>query len=218
MLTRILIVDDHGVLRAGLKALLSDRVDMHVVGEAGDGQEALRQLLLLQPDLVLLDLSLPGMGGIEIARQIKEQRPSTAVLILTVFEDVSLLREALQAGASGYILKRAAGEELISAIQAVIRGDLYVHAALTRALLDGLSPAPQARPVGEETLTRREIDVLRLIAQGYTNRQIADSLTISIRTVESHRANLMSKLDLHSRVELVRYAARVGLLEPGAEN
>jgi DNA-binding NarL/FixJ family response regulator len=206
------------VLRAGLKALLSGRADMQVVGEAGDGQEALKQVLLLQPDLVLLDLSLPGIGGIEITRQIKEQRPATVVLILTVFEDASLLREALQAGASGYILKRAAGEELISAIQAVMRGDLYVHASLTRALLDGLAPASQARPAGEETLTRREIDVLRLIVQGYTNRQIADALTISIRTVESHRANLMSKLDLHSRVELVRYAAQVGLLEPGTKN
>lgn len=213
MSIRILIADDHGVLRAGLRALLSAEPELEVVDEASSGNEALSLANELQPDLILLDISMPDLGGIEVTRRLKEMLPNTRVLILTVHEDESLLQEAIQAGASGYIVKRAVESELIDAIRAVWRGDLYIHPAMTRALLKEMSPSQSSNneaPV--ESLTPRETDVLRLIAQGYTNRQMADMLSISVRTVESHRSNLMGKLDLHSRVELVRYAKENNLI------
>lgn len=218
MAIRILIADDHGVLRAGLRALLNTEPSLEVVGEAADGNEALRLTSELQPDIVLMDISMPDCGGIEATRRLTELRPDVGVLILTVHEDKGLLREAIRAGAAGYILKRAVESELINAIQAVSRGDLYVHPAMTRALLPDVNSVPAANQMAVERLTPREVEVLRLIVTGHTNRQIADVLTLSVRTVESHRANLMDKLDLHSRVELVRYAAKHGLFEPGELN
>jgi len=215
MPTRILIADDHGVLRAGLRALLNAEPGLDVVGEAGDGDEALRLTRTLQPDIVLMDINMPGSGGIEATRQLKQLHPDVRVLILTVHEDEGLLQEAIRAGAAGYIIKRAVESELINAIRAVSRGDLYVHPSMTRALLTNTSLASAGNQAAIETLTPREIEILGLIAQGHTNRQIADLLTLSVRTVESHRANLMEKLNVHSRVELVRYAAQHGLLKPG---
>ncbi len=214
MTIRILIADDHGVLRAGLKALLSAEPDLEVVAETDNGDETLELAIATQFDVILLDISMPGPGGIEVTRQLKEIAPEIHVLILTVHEDESLLQEAIRAGASGYIIKRAAESELIDAIRAVWRDDLYIHPAMTRALLKDM-PSPVASSSNDapvEALTPREIDVLRLIAQGYTNRQMADMLTISVRTVESHRSNLMGKLGLHSRVELVRYAKENDLI------
>jgi two-component system response regulator NreC len=213
MSVRILIADDHGVLRAGLRALLNAETDLEVVGEAADGHETLRLTRELDPDVVLLDISMPGPGGIEITRQVKRALPDTRVLILTVHEDESLLREAIRAGAAGYIIKRAVESELINAIRAVWRGDVYIHPAMTRALLQDVAPTRATDEPLVEPLTPRESEVLQLIAQGYTNRQIAETLTISVRTVETHRANLMDKLGLRSRVELVRYAREHGLLE-----
>ncbi|CAG0935820.1 Oxygen regulatory protein NreC [Thermoflexales bacterium] len=214
MAVRILIADDHSVIRAGLRTILSAQPDLEIVGEAGDGNEALRLAHELRPDVVLTDISMPGPvgGGIAVARRLKETLPTVRVLILTVHEDESLLREAIQAGAAGYIVKRAAETELVSAIQAACRGDLYVHPAMTRALLKDLTTPPASKPLPLESLTPREIDVLRLLAKGYTNRQIADVLHLSMRTVEGHRSNLMSKLDLHSRVELTSFAEEYGLL------
>lgn len=209
MAIRILIVDDHGVLRAGLRALLNSEADLEVVGEAVDGSDGLEQAARLQPDVVLLDISMPGMSGIEVTRRLAGQFPEIRILLLTIHEDTSLLREAIQAGAAGYILKRAVENELIDAIRAVAAGKIYVHPAMTRALLEEQQPPVRKTP--EVTLTQRERDVLRLLVKGYTNRQIADELTLGVRTVESHRANLMTKLDLHSRVELVRYAAENGI-------
>lgn len=207
MTIRILIADDHGVLRAGLRALLSAETELEVVDEASNSEEALALATELQPDVILLDISMPGSSGIDVTRRIKQTLPQARVLILTVHEDEGLLQEAIQAGASGYIIKRAVESELIDAIRAVWRGDLYVHPAMTRALLKEITPAqPSAKEAPVETLTPREVEVLRLIAQGYTNRQMADMLSISVRTVESHRSNLMGKLNLRSRVELVRYA------------
>jgi len=210
---RILIVDDHGVLRAGLRSLLNAEPDLQVVGEAADGRTGLRLAAELSPDLVLMDISMPGMSGIQVTRQLKETLPSTRVLILTLHEDESLLREAIRAGASGYILKQAVEAELISAIRAVGRGDIYIHPAMTRALLKDVSPllAPEENPT--EPLSPRELEVLRLVAQGHTNRQVAETLHLSVRTVESHRANLMNKLGLSSPAQLVRYAIEHGLLE-----
>ncbi len=210
MTMRILIADDHGVLRAGLRALLNAEVDMQVIGEAADGEEALRQAVELTPDVVLLDISMPGPGGIQVTRQLKEALPQAHVLILTVHDDENLLHEAIRAGASGYITKRAIDSELIHAIHAVCRGDLYVHPAMIRALLR--EPAARESSSKDEPLTPRETQVLRLLAQGYTNRQVAETLGIGVRTVETHRANLLAKLKLHGRTELVRYAREHSLL------
>ena len=208
---RILIADDHGLLRAGLRALLRDEPDMAVVGEAIDSEDAIRKALELRPDVILLDISMPGRGGLEVTRFLRKNLPGTRILILTVHEDEGLLREAIRLGASGYIIKRAVEAELVHAIRAVWRGELYIHPAMTRALLRDLAPPPpEVSPV--EPLTPRELEVLRRIALGYTNRQIAEELGISIRTVETHRANLMGKLGVNSWVELVRYAREHGLI------
>ncbi len=212
MPVRILIGDDHGVLRAGLRSLLNAQEDFQVVGEAADGNEVLHQAIELQPDVVLLDISMPGPNGIETTQALKTRVPASRVLVLTVHEDEGLFQEAVRAGASGYIVKRAVESELTNAIRAVMQGNVYVDPALTRALLKDLAPRP-AREAQQPELTRRELEVLRLIVQGYTNQQIANQLVLSVRTVESHRANLMSKLELRNRAELVHYAKEHGLLE-----
>ena len=210
---RILIADDHGVIRAGLCALLAGFPDISVVGEASDGGEAIAKAVELQPDIVLMDLSMPNIGGIEATRQLLQGETNIRVLILTVHEDESLLKEVVRAGASGYIVKRAAQEDLIHAIRVVARGDLYVHPSMTRVLFSEPAPAAPLKVSEVETLTLREIEVLQLLAKGYTNRQIAEYLSLSPRTVEGHRANLSGKLGLHSRVELVEYAEKHGLLK-----
>jgi two-component system response regulator NreC len=216
MTIRVLIADDHGVLRAGLRVLLNSEPGMEVVGEASDTEQVLLLTKELHPDIVLMDLSMPNGGGIYATQQLQKEMPEICVLILTVHEDDSLLREAVESGASGYILKRAVESELINAIQAVARGELYIHPAMTRALLNESTTTSPIHQTQVETLTHREYEVLRLISQGNSNRQIASLLTISVRTVESHRANLMEKLNLTCRSELVRYAAQHGLLEDWA--
>lgn len=213
MSIRVLIVDDHGVLRAALRAILGAEPAIEIVDEAANGREALQLASKTQPDVVLLDLSMPGLGGVEVTRQLRELLPEIKVLILTVHKDNSLLKEAIRAGANGYILKQAVESELIAAIHAVWRGDLYVHPTMTQALLKTLSQTPIIQDQPLEALTPREIEILRLIVQGYTNRQMADKLSISIRTVESHRGNLMNKLDMRSRVDLVRYATEHNLVD-----
>lgn len=210
---RILIADDHGVIRAGLRALLSELPELEVVGEAVDGRDTLRKSMEMKPDIVIMDLSMPEMGGMEATRQLSQILPDLRILILTVHEDETLLKEVIRAGAAGYIVKRAVEDELIHAIRVVARGDMYVHPSMTRALF---SPAPslqETHPLDVEPLTAREIEVLCLLAKGYTNRQIAEQLGISPRTAEGHRANLSGKLGLRSRVELVEYAQQHGLLK-----
>ncbi len=206
MSIQILIADDQGLLRAGLRALLSAEPDMEVVGEAEDSQAVLRLAAELSPQVILLDISMPDCDGIETTRRLKELAPSARVLMITVHEDDTLLQEAIKAGAAGYIVKRAVESELIDAIRAVQRGDIYIHPSMTRALLREITPAPKQTDTPVESLTPRELDILRLIARGCTNRQMADILNLSVRTVEGHRANLMAKLNLQGRVELVRYA------------
>jgi len=203
---RILIADDHAVVRSGLRELLRADEDVEVVGEAADGAEAMRLVGTLQPDMVLLDITMPPDNGIETAKRLKEAYPELLVLFLTIHEDEGLLHEALRAGASGYLIKRAEPAEILQAIRAASQGDIYVHPAMTRALLQ--QPIATEHRLGSpaEELTRREVDVLRLLAKGNTNRQIADLLGLSVRTVENHRANLLGKLGLSSRVELVSYA------------
>jgi two-component system, NarL family, response regulator NreC len=209
--TRVLIADDHPLLRSGLRVLLEADLGLEVVGEAGTGEETLRLAEELRPDVVLLDIGMPGESGIETARRLKAELPALKVLFLTMHEEEGMLLEALNAGGDGYLIKRADEAEILQAIRAVRRGDVYVHPTMTRALLSQAETTE--RPQGPvEPLTRREIDVLRLLARGNTNRQIAELLALSIRTVESHRANLMGKLGLSSRVELVTYAEEHGLL------
>jgi two-component system, NarL family, response regulator NreC len=210
---RILIADDHGVLRAGLRAMLNAEPDHEVIGEASDGPTALRLAAELSPDVLLLDVSMPGMTGIEVTRQLKKTRPETRVLILTLHEDEGLLQQAIQAGASGYIVKRAVETELMCAIQAVHRGDIYIHPTMTRALFKDVSPLLVPEKEQTEPLSPREAQVLRHVAEGRTNRQIAEMLHVSVRTVESHRANVMDKLSLSRPAQLVRYAFEHGLVE-----
>lgn len=213
MSIKILIADDHGVIRAGLKALLAGFPQIEVVGEAANGREVLAKVSELQPDIILMDLSMPEMGGVETTRQLRKVAPSVRVLILTVHEDEGLLKEVIQSGAGGYIIKRAGEDELLHAIQVVARKDIYVHPSLTRFLLQDISPAEENQPqVKPEELTERELEILRLLAKGYTNRQIAEQLILSQRTVEGHRSNLTGKLGLHSRVDLINYAEEHGLL------
>ena len=208
---RVLIADDHAVVRSGLRSLLGADPELEVVGEAADGDETLRLAEELKPDTVLLDITMPPENGIQTAKRLRAAHPEVAVLFLTVHEDESFLHEALRVGAAGYIIKRAEQAEILQAIRAASQGDIYVHPAMIRALLQQPVTTEQRRG-SAAALTPREIDVLRLLAKGNTNRQIADLLGLSVRTVENHRANLMGKLGLVSRVELVEYAEKHGLL------
>ena len=210
---RILIADDHAVVRSGLRALLESDPTLDFVGEAKDGDETLHLVETLHPDVVLLDITMPPGSGIETAKRLREEHPQLVVLFLTMHEDEGLLHEALRAGAAGYVIKRAEEAEILQAIHAASQGDIYVHPAMTRALLRQPVTREIRRGSPAEQLTPRELDVLRLLARGNTNRQSAAVLGISVRTVENHRANLMGKLGLASRVELVSYAEEHDLLE-----
>lgn len=213
---RLLVADDHGLLRAGLVALLNAESGMVVVGEADDEHSAVSLTVEKRPDLVLMDISMPDSGGIEATRRIRQLVPEARILIMTVHEDKGLMQEAIRAGAMGYILKRAIKSELVNAIQAVMRDELYLHPAMARLLFLQTPPfeamEPRLVPEPFDPLTLREIEVLRLIARGYTNSQIAETLHISVRTVEYHRGNLTAKLNLRSRSELMRYAEEKGLV------
>jgi two-component system response regulator NreC len=212
-MTRVLIADDHAIVRAGLRALLAEEAAFDLVGEAAGGVEAIELVEKTDPEVLILDLSMPDLDGISVTRKIKPQFPNLKVLILTLHEDEALLKEAIKAGAAGYILKRAAEVELISAIRTILRGDLYVDPSMVRGLLEESKNSQVNQKDQTESLTQRETEILRLIVGGYTNRQIGQELNISIRTVEGHRANISDKLGLHSRVELVRYARKNGLIE-----
>lgn len=203
--TRILLVDDHAVLRAGLRLLLDVEPDLCVVGEAGDGKAALALAVRLVPDLILLDLTMPGLGGLAAISALRKAAPAARILILTMHDDESYLRQALRDGASGYVLKKAADSELLSAVRAVMRGEIYVHPALTRALLDDLLPA-SARPTDPwAALSEREREVLILVARGHTSAEIAERLALSPKTVETYRLRGMEKLELRSRAALVQF-------------
>ncbi|MBI4379814.1 MAG: response regulator transcription factor [candidate division NC10 bacterium] len=211
--TKILLADDHAIFRAGLKLLLETQPDFSVIGEAASGQDAIRAVRELRPDLVLMDVAMPGINGFEATRQIKADSPKTQVLALTMHENEQYFFQMLHAGAAGYVIKGAPPEELIEAIRLVTGGQAYLSPPLTRRLLDDyLSRVKEGQPAGDP-LTEREREVLSLIAQGLTSKEIANRLAISPYTVERHRANAMGKLDLHNRAELIRYAIRKGLID-----
>ncbi|MBI3362469.1 MAG: response regulator transcription factor [Chloroflexi bacterium] len=213
-MTTILLADDHAVLRAGLRMLLDAQPDLTVVGEAGQGSEALKLAGELKPDLILLDLTMPGLSGLEALPLLRKAAPESHVLILTMHDDESYLRQALRTGAAGYVLKKAADNELLSAIRAVMRGEVYVHPSLTKALIEDLLPDSPAIPRDPwDELSEREREVLVLVALGHTSAEIAERLSISPKTAETYRARGMEKLGLRSRAALVKYALGKGLLD-----
>lgn len=202
----ILLADDHSVLRAGLRLLLDTQSDMQVIGEAGDGLEVLRLAEKLSPNLIILDLTMAGLGGMEALRLLRKTAPASRILILTMHDDESYLRQTLRDGASGYVLKKAADSELLSAIRAVMRGEIYVHPAMTKALLDDLiPPASSDAEHPWESLSEREQEVLIKVARGLTSAKIAEQLNLSQKTIETYRARGMEKLGLRSRAALVQF-------------
>ena len=214
MTIRLLLVDDHAVVRSGLKMLLESERDVEIVGEAASASEAIEATMRLKPDVVLMDIGLPDLSGIDATRQIKKNAPQVAIVALTIHEDEEYFFRMLEAGASGYVPKRAAPEELITAIRAAATGQVYLYPSLAKLLvrdfLDGGRAGAEEPP---SDLTDREHEVLTYLAEGASNEEIAASLVISPKTVARHRENIMRKLNLHSRSELVRYAIKKGIIK-----
>ncbi len=211
--TNILLADDHAVVRQGLRLVLENESDLIVCAEAGDGLEAVQMALLHHElDLVILDISMPRMTGLDAAREIHRQRPSLKILMLSMHDNEQFLYEALKAGASGYVLKSLADRDVVRACRAAMRGEPFLYpGAVTDVIRHYLTKPDEDHP---DPLTPRELQVIKLIAEGHNNRQIAEALTISEKTVERHRANMLEKLGMRDRVELTRYAIRRGLVEP----
>jgi len=213
---RLLLVDDHEVVRTGLRMLLESQSDIKILAEASTGAEAIQMAREFKPDVVVMDITLPDITGIEATRRLKERQPEIAVVALTIHEDEQYFFEMLQAGASGYVPKRAAPEDLITAIRAAFAGEIYIYPSLAKALVSDYLGRSRSDPqeASLEALTPREAEVLELLAEGLSNDEIAENLVISRHTVARHRENLMGKLNLHSRSELVKYAIRKGLIAP----
>jgi DNA-binding NarL/FixJ family response regulator len=213
MTIRILIVDDHDLMREGVRTMLEQEPGFEVVGEVGDGQEAIRQVRELEPDVVLMDVALPGgIGGLEATEAILAERPATRVIILTQYEQREYIRRALKIGAQGYLLKRSVSGQLKEAIRTVFQGRRYLHPVAADELVELLTSGASLEEEDYETLTQRERQVLKLLAEGKTSRDIAKYLGISLKTAMTHRSNLMGKLNLHSRAEVVKYAIRKGVI------
>lgn len=215
MSIRILIVDDHEVLRAGLRLLLETVADFEVIGEAANGEDGVQAALSLKPDVVIMDVTMPHMNGVEATQLIKEKLPDIAVLALTIHEGQEYFFQMLQAGASGYVPKRAAADVLIQAIQHVAQGNVFIEPKIAKLLVSDYLQRREdgTEPTVMDGLSEREQEVLTLIAEDATNHEIANSLNISVKTVERHRENIMRKLNLHTRTELVKYALRKGLIK-----
>ena len=212
---RVLVVDDHMIMRQLLRRFLEDQTEIEVVGDAGSGREAVASVEKLSPDVVVMDMGMPGLNGMEATRQIRKRFPKTRVLILTMYMEDEQIVAALRAGAAGYVVKKSELEELLLGIRAVHRGNTYFSAALSEgeAINDYMWQAKKEEPkVGYELLTSREREVLQLIAEGYSNQRIAQELFISVKTVEAHKAHIMSKLHARNRTDLIRYALRKGLV------
>lgn len=211
---KILIVDDHDLVREGIRTMLEQDSGLEVVGECGDGQEAIRAVRELEPDVVLMDVALPGgIGGLEATEAILSERPETRVIMLTQYGEREYIRRALKVGAQGYLLKRSASSQLKEAIRTVFQGRRYLHPVAADELVELVTSGESLEEEAYERLTQRERQVLKLLAEGKTSRDIAKYLGISLKTAMTHRSNLMAKLDLHSRAEVIKYAIRKGIIE-----
>ena len=213
---RILLADDHAILRAGLVRLLGEEKDIEVVGEAENGREAVQKVQELHPDIVLMDIGMPVMNGMEATKQIKKRDQDVKILVLTMHDNEEYLFQVLQAGAAGYVLKKAADSDLVNAIHVVSRGDCFLYPSAAKMVVEDYLEKlrhGQEPTSSYDTLTDREREILTHVAEGYTNREIAESLFISVKTAETHKANIMEKLNLHKRAELVKYAIKKGMLQ-----
>ncbi|HPC62188.1 MAG TPA: response regulator transcription factor [Verrucomicrobiota bacterium] len=210
----VLLADDHQVVREGLRLLIGTQPDMHVAGEAGTGREVLAQARQLQPDVVVMDLAMPELNGLQATLLLKAERPATRILVLTMHEDEKYLLQVCKAGAAGYVLKRSAGEDLLRAIRTVAQGGFYFDPTLAgKALVNRKKQGGQAFPAGTAELSRREKEVLILLAWGYSNKEVAAELGLSAKTVETYRVRIAEKLGLRSRTDIVHYALRQGWLD-----
>ena len=213
MATRVLLVDDHTMFREGIRALLAGYNDIEVIGEASDGREAIDKVVELCPDVVLMDIAMPGLGGLEATLEISTLKPESRVLILSQYDNREYVLPILKAGAKGYVLKHAAATDLVAAIRAVHAGGSFLYPTVAKTVLDSYLAQGHLPADPYDALSNRERQVLRLVAEGRTNREIAQLLVLSVKTVMGHRANLMEKLGIHNRTELVKYAIRHGLVE-----
>ena len=212
--TRILLADDHGLVRRGLRLILDAQPDLEVVAEAGDGAEAVKLALEGDVDLAILDISMPRMTGLQATRELQQRRPELRVLILSMHESEQYLYQALKLGASGYVVKRLADRDLVEACRAAMRGEPFLYPGEISAVIRDYLRRARNGENGDDPLTPRETEVVKLVAESYTNRQIAEALVISEKTVDRHRANILEKLGMHDRVQLTRYAIRRGLIDP----
>ncbi|MET4648251.1 response regulator [Streptomyces sp. NPDC058232] len=213
--TRILLADDHALVRRGVRLILDSEPDLTVVAEAGDGAEAVEAARMHQPDLAILDIAMPRLTGLQAARELARTQPGLRLLILTMYDNEQYFFEALAAGASGYVLKSVADRDLVEACRATMRGEPFLYPGAVNALIRNyLDRAREGGTIPAKAITDREEEILKLVAEGHTSQEIADILVISVKTVERHRANLLEKLGMKDRLELTRYAIRVGLIEP----
>ena len=213
---RVVIADDHAILREGLRALLATTDDIEVVGEAADGREAISRVQALRPDIVIMDAAMPGLGGLEATLELRRTHPDVKIVVLTQYEDREYIRRFLQAGVSGYLLKKSAGKELASAIRAAARGGLVLDPEVAKEALREPAPSDGSGSGGSslyDTLTDREKQVLKLVAEGHSNKEVAELLDISVKTAMSHREHVMEKLDLHSRTDLIKFALRKAIIQ-----
>jgi DNA-binding NarL/FixJ family response regulator len=212
--TRVLVADDHEIVRKGLTLLLTAEPDLDVVAEAADGEEAVKRALQDDIDLAILDIGMPRKTGLQAARELGRRRPELRVLVLSMYDNEQFLFEALKAGASGYVLKSGADDDIVSACRAAMRGEPFLYPSAVHKLIRDVVTRADERSAELELLTPRELEVLKLIAEGENSKEIATTLVLSIKTVESHRANILRKLGMRDRVDLTRYAIRRGLIEP----
>jgi DNA-binding NarL/FixJ family response regulator len=213
--TRVLLADDHAVVRRGLRMVLEAEPDLEVIDEAGDGIEAIRAALSHEIDLAILDVTMPRMTGLHAARELNRRQPQLRILMLSMHENERYLFEALKAGASGYVVKAVADRDLVDAVRAAMRGERFLYpGAVTPLIADRLQGVHQDMPIREDPLTPREQEIVKLVAEGFSSKEIADALVIAEKTVERHRANILEKLNMRGRVDVTRYAIRRGLVEP----